>query len=104
MNDRLQYIQDKQEVILNVRFGIHIGPSGDFSDIQAGMSGMGSKPAVPWYPVYVSVAATPDAPHPAIVLQLSGQKLTSSAVYRQISLKVSYWNNRSLIWVLMPAV
>jgi hypothetical protein len=36
---------------------VYIGPSGDFSDIQAGMSGMRSKPAVPWHPVYVSVAA-----------------------------------------------
>jgi hypothetical protein len=36
---------------------VHIGPSSDFSDIQAGMSGMRSKPAVPSHPVYVSVAA-----------------------------------------------
>ena len=60
LNVLLQYIQDKQEVTLNDRFGAHIGPSSDFSDIQAGMSGMRSKPAVPWHPVYVSVAAEQD--------------------------------------------
>jgi hypothetical protein len=57
LNDLFQHIQDKQEVTLNDRFGVHIGPSGDVSDIQAGMSGMRSKPAVPWHPAYVSVAA-----------------------------------------------
>ena len=41
-------------------FGVQIRPSYDFSDIQAGMSGMRSKPAVPWHPVYVLVAATSD--------------------------------------------
>jgi hypothetical protein len=66
-NDWFQYFQDKQEVILNDWFGVHIGPSSDFSDIQAGMSGMRSKPAVPWYPVYVSVAAT-DVPRPEVAL------------------------------------
>jgi hypothetical protein len=58
LNGDFQYIQDKQEVTLNVRFGVHIGPFGDFSDIQVWRSGMRSKPAVPWHPVYVSVAAT----------------------------------------------
>jgi len=56
----LQYIQDKQEVTLNDRFGVRNRPSYDFSDIQAGMSGMSSKPAIPWHLVYVLVAATPD--------------------------------------------
>jgi len=57
LNVREQYIQDKQEVTLNDRFGVRNRPSYDFSDIQAGMSGMSSKPAIPWHPVYVLVAA-----------------------------------------------
>ena len=61
-NDRFQYIQDKQdkqEVTSNDRFGVHIGPSYDFSDIQARMSGMRSKPDVPWR-LAKDVNATPD--------------------------------------------
>jgi hypothetical protein len=56
-NDRLQYIQDKQEVTLNDRFGVHIGPSGDFSDIQAGMSEIRTKSDHPQAPLDVSNAA-----------------------------------------------
>jgi hypothetical protein len=40
---REQYIQDKQEVTLKDRFGVHIGPSSDFCDIQAGMSEIRAK-------------------------------------------------------------
>jgi hypothetical protein len=41
MNAYFQYIQDKQEVTLNGWFRVQIGPSSEFSDIQAGMSGFG---------------------------------------------------------------
>ena len=81
LNVRLQYIQYKQEVISTDRFGVHIGPSGDFSDIQAGMSGMRSKPAVPWHPVYVSVAATTDVPVMQFVLPSSARKRHSPSNY-----------------------
>ena len=55
-----QYIQDKQEVTLNVRFGAQIRPSSDFSDIQAGMSEIRTKSDHPKFPRDVSNAAFPD--------------------------------------------
>jgi len=54
---RVQYIQDKQEVTLNDRFGVQIGPSSDFSDIQAGMSEIRTKSDHPQAPLDVSNAA-----------------------------------------------
>jgi hypothetical protein len=67
----LQYIQDKQEVTLTDWFGVHIGPSSDFSDIQAGMSEIRTKSDYPQAPLHVLNAAAADAPHPAIELQPS---------------------------------
>jgi hypothetical protein len=43
---------------LNDRFGVHIGPSGDFSDIQAGMSEIGTKSDHPQVALDVLKAAT----------------------------------------------
>ena len=60
LNVRLQYIQDKQEVILNDRFGVHIGPSSDFSDIQAGMSEIRTKSDHPQVALDVLNAAEED--------------------------------------------
>jgi hypothetical protein len=57
---RVQYIQDKQGVTLNDRFGVHIGPSGDFSDIQVGMSEIGTKSDHPQVALDVLKAATLD--------------------------------------------
>ena len=57
LNGGFQYIQDKQEVTLNDRFGVHIGPSGDFSDIQTGMSEIRIKSDHPQVPLDVSDAA-----------------------------------------------
>jgi hypothetical protein len=57
LNVVFQYIQDKQEVTLNDRFGVQIGPSGDFSDIQAGMSEIRTKSDHPQAPRDVSNAA-----------------------------------------------
>ena len=58
----LQYIQDKQEVTLNDRFGVQIRPSSDFSDIQAGMSEIRTKSDLPQVALDVSNAATTDVP------------------------------------------
>ena len=70
---RLQYIQDKQEVTLNDRFGVHIGPSGDFSDIQAGMSEIRTKSDHPQVALDVLKAATSYVPVLQAVLTLSAR-------------------------------
>ena len=59
---RVQYIQDKQEVTLSDRFGVHIGPSSDYSDIQAGMSEIRTKSDHPHVPLDVLKAAETDLP------------------------------------------
>ena len=56
-NGNFQYIQDKQEVTLNGQFGVQIGPSSDFADIQAGMSEIRTKSDHPQIPLDVLVAA-----------------------------------------------
>jgi len=62
LNVLLQYVQDKQEVTSNDRFGVHIGPSSDFSDIQAGMSEIRTKSDHPQVPLDVLNAAETDVP------------------------------------------
>jgi hypothetical protein len=57
LNGNFQYIQDKQEVTLKERFGVHIGPSSDFPDIQAGMSEIRTKSDHPQIPLDVLNAA-----------------------------------------------
>ena len=69
-----QYIQDKQEVTLKDRFRVHIGPSGDFSDIQAGMSEIRTKSDHPQVALDVLNAATSDVPVLQSVLTLSARR------------------------------
>jgi hypothetical protein len=49
-----------QVVTLKDRFGVHIGPSGDFSDIQAGMSEIRTKSDHPQVALDVLNAAKHD--------------------------------------------
>ena len=76
----LQYIQDKQEVILNDRFGVHIGPSGDFSDVQAGMSEIRTKSDHPQIPLDVLNAAEQDIHALRPVLTLSVESRCGAVV------------------------
>jgi len=70
---RLQYFQDIQQLTLNYRFGVHIGPSSDFSGIQAGMSEIRTKSDYPQAPLDVLNAATSDVPVLQAVLTLSAK-------------------------------
>jgi hypothetical protein len=77
--DRFQYIQDKQEITLNDRFGGNTGHSNEYSGIGPSRSGRLPKPAVPWLPAYFCFAAETDLPILQPVLTLSARTRHSPA-------------------------